>query len=305
MRFRCQHCGAINDAADTDFAVRCSSCEQTTRVPTDWDPALQLPGATGGSPAPRASGSGGVAAIVAAAVVVLVALPLAAVGAGVAYFAMARAPEPTAARPTNTPGEAVEVPSPPSAEADVVQEQHCVLTVRGDVPSEVEVRLQIGEDVRRLPSLPIKVEVTARQALLVKALRGEAIVFARAARCEPGEPVAVEVVVPTQFAEQEQPAPGEPTPPRPAPEQPAPTAETSPTGTEPADAAQPGSLAINSIPTAAVLVDGRPVGKTPLRIQVPAGRHTVTFIHPKFGRKVVTATVQPGRTAVAAVRFEQ
>jgi hypothetical protein len=64
-----------------------------------------------------------------------------------------------------------------------------------------------------------------------------------------------------------------------------------------------GSISVNSIPVSAVLVDGRPVGKTPNRVSVSAGRHSVVFIHPQKGRKAVSVVVQPGQNAVAAVRF--
>jgi serine/threonine-protein kinase len=69
-------------------------------------------------------------------------------------------------------------------------------------------------------------------------------------------------------------------------------------------AAGQGTLNINSIPQSNVLLDGRPLGKTPRAgVSVPGGSHTVVFIHPEHGRKQVVVTVIPGRTATAAVRF--
>ena len=71
-----------------------------------------------------------------------------------------------------------------------------------------------------------------------------------------------------------------------------------------APAAGQGTLNINSIPQSNVLLDGRPLGKTPRAgVNVSAGSHTVVFIHPEHGRKQVVVTVIPGRTATAAVRF--
>ena len=65
-----------------------------------------------------------------------------------------------------------------------------------------------------------------------------------------------------------------------------------------------GTLNINSIPMANVVVDGRPVGSTPVMgLSVSAGNHTIVFIHPEHGRKVVGAKVEAGKTATAAVRF--
>jgi serine/threonine-protein kinase len=71
-----------------------------------------------------------------------------------------------------------------------------------------------------------------------------------------------------------------------------------------ASAAGQGTLNINSIPQSNVLLDGRPLGKTPKAgVSVSGGSHTVVFIHPEHGRKQVVVTVIPGRAATAAVRF--
>jgi serine/threonine-protein kinase len=65
-----------------------------------------------------------------------------------------------------------------------------------------------------------------------------------------------------------------------------------------------GTLSLNSIPAARVVVDGRPLGVTPVAaVRVSPGSHTVVFVHPEKGRKIVTATVAPGGRATAAVRF--
>ncbi|GEM_PF-3695111 len=59
----------------------------------------------------------------------------------------------------------------------------------------------------------------------------------------------------------------------------------------------------NSIPIATAVIDGRPLGKTPASATVSCGPHTVIFVHPEKGRKVVSVNATPGRPAVAAVRF--
>lgn len=65
-----------------------------------------------------------------------------------------------------------------------------------------------------------------------------------------------------------------------------------------------GTLNINSIPVANVVLDGRPVGSTPLvGLKVSAGPHSVVFIHPEKGRKASGTTVKAGATATVAVRF--
>lgn len=65
-----------------------------------------------------------------------------------------------------------------------------------------------------------------------------------------------------------------------------------------------GTLNINSIPASNVLLDGKPVGKTPkVGMSVSAGSHTVVFVHAEYGRKTVVVTVVPGRAATAMTRF--
>lgn len=72
----------------------------------------------------------------------------------------------------------------------------------------------------------------------------------------------------------------------------------------PAAAAGKGTLNINSIPVSKVILDGVPKGTTPvIGVKVAPGTHTVVFMHPEHGRKVRAVTVQPGKTATAAVRF--
>ena len=65
-----------------------------------------------------------------------------------------------------------------------------------------------------------------------------------------------------------------------------------------------GTLNINSIPVSKVILDGKPMGSTPkVGISVPAGSHTVVFIHPDKGKKSVSVTVKAGETKTAAVKF--
>jgi len=64
-----------------------------------------------------------------------------------------------------------------------------------------------------------------------------------------------------------------------------------------------GLLAASSNPPSSIVVDGRPLGKTPRALELSPGVHTVVFIHPTLGRKSVTAYVLPGKTASAAVEF--
>jgi serine/threonine-protein kinase len=74
--------------------------------------------------------------------------------------------------------------------------------------------------------------------------------------------------------------------------------------TAPAPAAGKGLLNINSVPMSKILLDGRPLGQTPkTAVSVSAGPHTVVFVNPEKGRKVVTVNVRAGATSMAITRF--
>jgi serine/threonine protein kinase len=80
--------------------------------------------------------------------------------------------------------------------------------------------------------------------------------------------------------------------------------KTPPGDKTPPTASGTGTLNINSIPVSKVVLDGKPLGSTPkVGVSVPAGSHTVTFIHPDLGKKSVTVTVKAGETKPAVVRF--
>jgi eukaryotic-like serine/threonine-protein kinase len=91
-----------------------------------------------------------------------------------------------------------------------------------------------------------------------------------------------------------------------------PTPTSGPTGPGPkptttataAPSGGPAKLNINSIPPSAVLLDGRPLGRTPKAgVVVSPGTHTITFIHPEKGRKSTSVTVKAGQTKGVGVRF--
>lgn len=64
-----------------------------------------------------------------------------------------------------------------------------------------------------------------------------------------------------------------------------------------------GSLNVTSNPPANVVLDGRPLGKSPRIVKVPAGLHTVMFIHPLYGRQSLTVNVGAGATTGASADF--
>jgi len=63
------------------------------------------------------------------------------------------------------------------------------------------------------------------------------------------------------------------------------------------------TLTFMSDPPSNLVLDGRPLGKTPKTASVPAGTHTVLFIHPEFGRKAKSIPVAAGQKATVKVKF--
>ena len=64
-----------------------------------------------------------------------------------------------------------------------------------------------------------------------------------------------------------------------------------------------GTLNITSSPPSNIVLDGRPLGKAPRAVVMPAGSHTVVFVHPKFGRQSLSVNVAPDQTTNASVDF--
>lgn len=65
------------------------------------------------------------------------------------------------------------------------------------------------------------------------------------------------------------------------------------------------TLNLNSIPATTVLLNGRPLGRTPkVGVAVSPGTHSVVFMHPERGRKRGSATLKAGETKTVVVRFD-
>jgi hypothetical protein len=64
-----------------------------------------------------------------------------------------------------------------------------------------------------------------------------------------------------------------------------------------------GTINVTSNPPASVVLDGRPLGKAPVVVRVPAGVHSLLFIHPLYGRRSRSVSVSPGMTVGASTEF--
>ncbi|HEX2734791.1 MAG TPA: carboxypeptidase regulatory-like domain-containing protein [Polyangiaceae bacterium] len=66
----------------------------------------------------------------------------------------------------------------------------------------------------------------------------------------------------------------------------------------------PAKLSANSIPASNVLVDGKPIGRTPiLGASIAPGPHTVVFVHPERGKRSKGVKLAPGQSKMLSVRF--
>jgi hypothetical protein len=64
-----------------------------------------------------------------------------------------------------------------------------------------------------------------------------------------------------------------------------------------------GMLSVTSLPPAHVVLDGRPIGMTPKLLPVAAGDHSVLFVHPELGRRLLSVSVESGAKSEALNRF--
>ncbi|MBK9000223.1 MAG: PEGA domain-containing protein [Myxococcales bacterium] len=95
-----------------------------------------------------------------------------------------------------------------------------------------------------------------------------------------------------------------PSPPRALAPVPAPAQPAHPAPAVVRSAAAPARLNLNAVPAANVVLDGRPVGRTPLMgLKVSPGGHTIVFIGPEGARAVRSTVVGAGRTVTVGVRL--
>jgi hypothetical protein len=172
-------------------------------------------------------------------------------------------------------------------------------TIRaGEGAQDAEVTLKVGESRRVLPPLPVRLEVeTDRPHILIARRKGfaafeEPIVF------DDGQAEkTIEVTL------SERPADEAARRRRPGP------AGARPEGVDTAEATEPeapvttAKLTITSTPPSNVLLDGKPLGTTPLRdISIEPGSHRVIFIH-GAARKTKMIDAEAGSNATVSETF--
>lgn len=185
----------------------------------------------------------------------------------------------------------------------------------GENADGAKVLLVNGAEKRQIPKLPYRVEISTDKGYQLVASKKGFPTATIPVTFEPGKDQKRFVIDLRADSSEAAEEPSRSSPPVAhaaprggrAPAAPAPAAPAAPAPAKPAAApvaAGTGTLNINSIPQSNVLLDGRPLGKTPRAgISAAAGSHRVTFIHPEHGRKEITVNVGAGKTATAAVRF--
>ncbi len=172
----------------------------------------------------------------------------------------------------------------------------------GNNADGAKVVLVSGNERRPVPQLPLAVDIPVDKPYSIVATKRGFQDFQRSLEFEDGQAERTFVIdlTPALSVAAE---PAHPTPSPAAPTHtPRPAAEPSPA---PAVAkSSNGTLNLNSIPASNVILDGRPLGGTPkTNLSVPAGNHTVIFVHPEHGRKAKSVNVVAGKTVPVVVKF--
>jgi serine/threonine-protein kinase len=181
----------------------------------------------------------------------------------------------------------------------------------GQNAEDARIVLETGSERKAIPRLPLHLQIdTSKPHVLLASKAGFAdyrkeLIFddgepertfevSLVASAEPGTPIPeTEVAAPAEL-------------PRAVPASPAPRPAVAPVAAQrpaPAAASGGGTLNINAIPKASVILDGRPLGLTPkVGISVGAGPHTVILV--KDGQRVTkSVTVKAGATSTVVHRF--
>jgi serine/threonine-protein kinase len=161
-------------------------------------------------------------------------------------------------------------------------------------------------DGRLVPELPATIEVPAGKQLTLVASKPGFSGYKRMVSFDDGVAEKTFEITMAEGSETQAPVPSDVSP---APSRhqtgghsaPAPQAPPAQKGTAKGKAV----LNMNSIPVSNVILNGHPLGPTPkVGVQVDPGPQTVVFVHPDFGRKVMSATVGAGETKTFMARMQ-
>jgi len=180
-------------------------------------------------------------------------------------------------------------------------------TIRaGGGADSAEVTLKVGDSRRVLPALPVRLEVeTDRTHILIARKKGFAT-FEEPITFEDGQAEKTIEITMTERSSEAAPARPRRTGAVGGPGPTGETAEEAVAGTEEVSEPEPAgnaTLNLTSTPPSNVLLDGKPLGTTPLRgVSVEPGTHRVIFIH-GAERKPKTVEAAPGSDQTVSVTF--
>jgi hypothetical protein len=200
---------------------------------------------------------------------------------------------------------------------DEVQDlgQQTLKVIRGkatiaSAPSGAKVYIVAGTDRHELPSWPMSVDIDTSKQWWLEAVKPGFTDYQQLISFDDG--VAEKSFVIDLLPKAAAPPidngsdPGDPPSPapRPQPRRP-PSSDNGGDDTGNTVASGEGYLNINSVPASSVILDGKPVGQTPLvHMTVNAGTHQVVFVNADQGlKKQITVTVGAGETKVAAAKL--
>jgi serine/threonine-protein kinase len=169
-------------------------------------------------------------------------------------------------------------------------------TIRaGQNAEDAEVMLKVGDSRRVLPPLPVRLEVeTDRPHILIAKRRGFST-FEEPITFEDGQAEKTIEITLTERPQDRRPKPTGAAPSTESSEPEEPAAPAAPTG--------PAVLQLTSTPPSNVLLDGKPLGTTPLRdVSVEPGSHRVIFIY-GAERKPKTIEAAAGSNQTVSVSF--
>lgn len=178
----------------------------------------------------------------------------------------------------------------------------------GENADEARIVLETGSERKAIPRLPLNLQIDTSKPHVLIAQKAGFADFRKELTFDDGEAERTFEVVLIASAESSAPIPDPAQPalapapragasPRPAAVAPAPAPKPAPAATG------GGTLNINAIPKASVILDGRPLGITPkVGISVGAGPHTVILV--KDGQRVTkSVNVKAGTTSTVVHRF--
>lgn len=160
----------------------------------------------------------------------------------------------------------------------------------GEGAEDASVYLERDGERRRVPSLPARVEVAPLGAYRVLATRRGFADFERSLGFSIARP-EVDVLIELEREDDDAAILG------------ADQRVEAPFSAPSATPIAPSSLTLESTPSCNVVLDGRPIGKTPQTLAVEPGSHSVVFVHPTLGRKSVMVRAKPGEPSSAFARF--